>query len=131
MRLAPLVAALLLPLAACASGGGGRGATGYNSNVITADEIEQSGAENVLVLVKSLRPNWLRSRGATSVMAEGALVAYLDGTRLGGPEMLREVTTEGIASVRFYDAASATVRFGAGHQHGAIQAISLVGATAP
>jgi hypothetical protein len=99
--------------------------------VITADEIERSTAENVLVLVHSRRPNWLRGRGGTSILAEGELIAYLDGTRLGGAAELRQVTTDGIAMVRFYDAPSATIRFGSGHQHGAIQVVSLVGGAAP
>lgn len=131
MRLpARRLAALALPLAvlACAPAAGPGRTAGFDSDVITADEIAESGAENVLVLVSSRRPNWLRSRGSTSVYAEGRLMAYLDGTRLGGAEALREVTTDGIAMVRFYDAPSATMRFGAGHPHGAIQVISLVGA---
>jgi hypothetical protein len=127
-----LVAALAVaaPLAAvaCATGPRHPGAVvRYQDDVITADEIERSTAENVLDLVRSRRPNWLRGRGGTSILAEGELIAYLDGTRLGGAQELRQVTTDGIAMVRYYDAASATIRFGSGHQHGVIQVVSLVG----
>ena len=129
-RRAPAVALAALLLAgalACGRGPAHPGAVvRYQDDVITADEIERSSAENVLVLVHARRPNWLRGRGGTSILNEGELMAYLDGTRLGGAEELRQVTTDGIAMVRYHDAASATIRFGSGHQHGAIEVVSLV-----
>jgi hypothetical protein len=120
-----LVAAVLVT--ACAGGPRHPGAVvRYQDDVITAEEIERTTAENVLVLVHSRRPSWLRGRGNTSILAEGELIAYLDGTRLGGADELRLVTTDGIAMVRYYDPSSATIRFGTGHQHGVIQVVSLV-----
>jgi hypothetical protein len=129
---AALALAAVLPLAGCGTGPRHPDAlVRYQDDVITADEIERTTAENVLVLVSSRRPNWLRGRGGTSFLAEGELIAYLDGTRLGGAQELRQVTTDGIALVRYFDAASATIRFGSGHQHGVIQVISLVGGATP
>jgi hypothetical protein len=133
MRRAPLPLVLALAAAAVTSaaacGGGARhpgAVVRYQDDVITAEEIERTSAENVLVLVHSRRPGWLRGRGSTSILAEGELIAYLDGTRLGGAQELRLVTTDGIAMVRYYDPSSATIRFGTGHQHGVIQVVSLV-----
>lgn len=110
--------------------------------VLTADEVRQAGvAGSVYDVVFALRQHWLSTRGVelsetpsvtldergaqvTSAVA-AALVTYLDNVRLGDQEQLRAVPISGVLAVRYYDAAQATLRFGAGHRHGVIQVITI------
>jgi hypothetical protein len=117
-----------------AGSGGGAGPSAHS--VITLEEMEQSRYGNTYELVQSLRPAWLRPRGAQSVgeAARGSgvggqvavqagqeqLLVYLDRARLGGPEVLRQIDPLNIGSITFLDRAQATYRFGPGHLHGVI-----------
>lgn len=91
-----------------------------NQNLITRDEILHSGFSNAYDLVQKLRPLWLTKRGEVSFFQQTDVVVYLDGTRLGGPESLKDLNSTDIESLRFLDARQATLRFGSGHVHGAI-----------
>jgi len=105
---------------------------------ITAEEITRSGINgNVYDLVKSLRRNWLNFRGfdtfaegpgsaSTVVSEEPNLVVYLDNARLGPTTQLYNVPIAGVIGVRYYDAAEATYKWGAGHTHGAIQVLTVI-----
>lgn len=74
--------------------------------------------------IQSLRPTWLRPRGTDSIRNPSRVWVYRDGSRLGGVEMLRNMSTADIAEIRFYDAASATQRWGMGHGAGVISIIT-------
>lgn len=91
-----------------------------SSTVISPDEIRASTATNAFELLESLRPNWLQARGLQSLQGEGQLAVYLNGIRIGGPEELRSMALNGLTSVRYLDARTATQRWGTGHPHGAI-----------
>ena len=90
-------------------------------NLISLAEIQAVRTDNAYELVRTLRPMWLRKRGSNSVHYDGDIVVYLNETRFGGPEALRQVETISITSIRYYDPGAANFRFGSGHQHGAIQ----------
>jgi len=123
-------------LATGCAGAVGGGAASSDRSVITLEEIQQGRYSNSYELVQSLRPAWLRVRGAQSVgeAARGSgaggqvsvqagqdqLVVYLDRARLGGPESLRQIDPLNIGSITFLDRAQANYRFGPGHLHGAI-----------
>ena len=47
-------------------------------------------------------------------------MVYLDGTRVGERDALRDIQTVEIETMQFLDARQATFRFGAGHVNGAI-----------
>ena len=110
---------------------------------ITAEEIARSGINgNVYELVKSLRRNWLNFRGfdtfaegpgsaSTVVSEEPNLVVYLDNARLGPTTQLYNVPVAGVIGVRYYNAAEATYKWGAGHTHGAIQVLTVVDSATP
>ena len=91
-----------------------------NTNLITQAEIAAAGSSDAYQLVQRLRPIWLRTRGPTSVSQEGDVAVYVDGTHLGTREALRNLWTDDIESIQFLDAGRATLRFGAGHENGAI-----------
>jgi hypothetical protein len=53
--------------------------------------------------VKSLRPLWLNQRGTTSLSRNLPVKVYLDGSLLGGPDALAQITCASISAMRFMD----------------------------
>jgi hypothetical protein len=92
-------------------------------DVITREEIEESTAVTAYDLVANLRPQWLRTRGiSTLAQAAGAedIVVYMNNARLGFPDAMRRVPLGAVQYLQFFTAREATHRWGAGHLHGAI-----------
>jgi len=105
---------------------------------ISREEVEASGLVTAYDVVHALQPQWLRTRGYNSVnegargFADGmrgevtvvpgieALVVYLDNTKMGGPETLRDIQAFNVGSIRFLTPAQASFRWGLNHTHGAI-----------
>jgi hypothetical protein len=96
-----------------------RGPT-VDHHLIAAEEIRAAGYTDAFRVVESLRPQWLRTRGPTSLSPRETVKVYLDGSLLGGPEQLQHITTSSIASIRFFDGNEATQRWGLDHGQGAI-----------
>lgn len=126
-----VLAAAMVTLAACASGGSGASARTQNPSVISLDEIEASSASNAYEVIQRLRPNFLRTRGAvhgtpgaTNAVEMVDLVVYLNENRLGGSDQLRQIATTDIREIRYYNASEATTKWGTGHSAGAIQIVS-------
>ncbi len=72
-------------------------------------------------VIHGLRPEWLRTRGPSSLSGRPEEVQVLiDGIRLGGVRALRSVGTAGVVAVRFYDPISASSRWGPAFGNGAI-----------
>ena len=120
----PLVAllsiAVTLSLASCASQTAS-GSPRAGPNVITAAQLAEaeSDAQNLWQVVERLRPNWLVSRAAT--MRERIdPVVYLDGTRFGDVESLREIPLTGVLAILRVSAQDATLLYGTGHAGGII-----------
>lgn len=93
---------------------------------IGGEEIRGRGVKTAREAVELLRPEWLRGRG-THVIGENSeqtLQVYLDDVRLGGVRFLADVPAQTIRSIHFFDAAAATLRWGAGHSHGVILIIA-------
>ncbi len=116
-----LLLLLLLLLASCGGPGSPTAQAGRtNSSVITMAEIQETNVENVLDLVRSRRPAWLRTRGNQTMQNDAGIVVYLDQSRVGSVDAMRQIHPQDVASVSFLDAAAANYRFGQGHMHGAI-----------
>ncbi|MDQ3388804.1 MAG: hypothetical protein M3483_04800, partial [Gemmatimonadota bacterium] len=108
---------------------------GMNAD-ITREDIVRSGSASVFDVVQSLRPTWLRIRGVSKlgeigtlhgspgnevvIPGEIAIKVYMDGARMGGVESLRQLPAVSVGAIQHFDAAAATLRFGSGHEHGAI-----------
>src|SRR5688572_10306716 len=91
-------AALLLLLAGC---GAARGpGSSANRNVLSFEEMQQAGYTDAFTTVQSLRPQWLVKRGATSSRVQ-TIKVYLDGSLLGPPESLRQITTRSISQIHY------------------------------
>lgn len=112
-------AALVLALALGACAAKAPGSPRPNPNLITRAEIEQEGPSSAYDLVQKLRPTWLLERNRSFSQAT-QVVVYLDGTRLGGPDELRNLSTTDLEKLEYLDERRATARFGAGHVNGAI-----------
>lgn len=103
-----------------------------NLNVITEEEITATSATNAYELIQHLRPNYLRTRGAVhgAPTADGNhleavdLVVYLNETRFGGSDQLRQIAFSDIREIRYYSASEATTKWGTGHSAGAIQVVT-------
>jgi hypothetical protein len=92
-------------------------------NKISTEEIaEKQSAQNAYDLIKALRPQWLSSRGPTSIMqAEVGIVVYRGASKLGSVDELRSIPADQVAEMRWYSAGDATMRFGTDHPSGAIE----------
>jgi len=125
-----VLAAVMIALVACASGGGPSAKT-QNPSVISQDEIEESSASNAFEVIQRLRPSFLRTRGAVhgtpgaaNAMEMVDLVVYLNENRLGGTDQLRQIATTDIREIRYFNSSEATTKWGTGHSAGAIQTVS-------
>jgi hypothetical protein len=71
--------------------------------------------------VEALRPNWMQTRGANTLLtAQAQVVVYLNDTRLGGVDTLKQITTPAIVAIRHFDGRAATARWGLDHGQGVI-----------
>ena len=80
--------------------------------VITADELAESGAMNLFDAVQRLRPEWLRAGGARS-FGNGSgsytdVVVYQNNAQMGGLDALRQMGVEMAQSLRYLDGTSAS-----------------------
>ncbi len=103
-------------------------------HLITQEEVAQSAATNLHDLIRAARPMWLRMRagarlqvtgtpapgGALNELAPQEIFVYVDGVKFGNQESLRSLSTHDVGSLQFFDASSATQRWGTGHPNGAI-----------
>lgn len=112
--------AIVLTVTACASSGsatpkpdvaGGKESQTSSPDYVTSIEIDKTSAANAYELISRLRPRWLASTGGATKLGGGAttsvVAVYLDGFRVGVRENLRSISSNGILSMRWYDAARA------------------------
>jgi len=87
---------------------------------LTKEQIAENHFNTAYDAVEALRSNWLRARGTDSFQTPSEVLVYLDNTRLGGTDTLREIAANTIYYMRFYDGVAATGRWGIGHAAGVI-----------
>jgi len=114
------VLALAPTLLGCGGAVGTRTDARQDQRTITAEEMEAAGYTDAFSVVQALRPQWLWTRGATTVNLQESIKVYLDGSLMGGPEQLRQIQVRSISSIRFLDGLEATNRWGLDHGLGAI-----------
>ncbi|MBI4502291.1 MAG: hypothetical protein HY700_14170 [Gemmatimonadetes bacterium] len=90
---------------------------------ITAEEIAaKQTAQTAYDLVQALRPTWLSSRGATTILLEETGISvYVDGTKRGSIDELRSIPRDQVQEMRFLSATDAATRYGLNNQSGAIE----------
>ena len=112
-----LLVAAFVTACASAAGGGQR----MDRNLLTREQILETNRQNAYEVVESLRSNWLRTRGPTSLTSQDAQVqVYIDDNRLGTVETLRTIATSMVQYIRWYDGIAATGRWGLDHGAGVI-----------
>lgn len=96
-----------------------------NDTQLTRSELAATNAGNLYDAIAKLRPQWLSSRGATSVTdaSPTGVDVYMNGTFLGKADYLRDVRLQDVSSVTYWDAGQASARFGMGHSRGVIEII--------
>jgi len=139
------VAVLTLGATGCGSSAPAAASAGSgpkpSATLITADEIARLSVLTGYEVVQKLRPAMLSQRQIASLhgqggmakdappvkgtdVASGQVVVYLDGTRLGDVEQLRGITASSIATLRYYSASEAQLKWGSNHPAGVIEVIS-------
>jgi len=107
-------------------------------SVLTTDELRTNHDQYLYDIVQRLRPEWLRTRGASSISGgvmgspdADQVQVYVGQVRLGGPGVLERLETSAATSLKYYTPAQAQQAFGPGHPNGAIQVLSVPPATPP
>lgn len=120
---------VLFLLFGCASSGTAVPGAGVGSermsdpDFILRDEIVSSNANSAYALVRDRRPQWLQTRGLTTVRqaaGQDGIKVYMDNARLGDLDAMRGVGLASVEYLQFFTAREATQRWGAGHLNGAI-----------
>jgi CRISPR/Cas system-associated exonuclease Cas4 (RecB family) len=96
-----------------------------NPNQLMQSELAAVNSDNLYDAIAKLRPEWLSSRGPTSVTdaAPTMVDVYMNGTLLGKADYLRQVRLLDVSEVRYWDAGQASARFGMGHPRGVLEII--------
>ena len=117
----------LATVIACASSGTSASNPPHTDrNVILANELASVPQGNLFEVIQRLRPNFLRSRGESSIAIQGAdyPTVYMDGRVYGDVGSLRQIVSSQVEAVRYYDAPSAQQRFGMISGSGVIEVTS-------
>jgi hypothetical protein len=103
------------------------GTTGnVQSDVLTAEEIATTDAQNAYDAISLKRPFFLKSRihNAPSGKTAGYPVVYMDRIYYGDLESLRNISVATIKEIRYLDSNAATVEFGAGRSGGILMVLT-------
>jgi hypothetical protein len=113
--------ALLLLLAACSANPEGAGVRRSGSNdLILREEIAAVDRANAYETIEYLRPQWLRMRSDQSAIRQGGIVVYLNETRFGDLNSLRQIAARDIQRMERFNTTAASQRWGPGHSEGVI-----------
>lgn len=98
------------------------------SNVITFDEIVAANASNVYDLIVRIRPEYLRDRGAVSILTKkrARAMVFLNDQEYGELETMRNLPADRIGEVHYFSGSDAVARFGSQYGGGVIQLVSRV-----
>ena len=121
LRALVLLAASTTGLVVGCAGASIQGRSGQgNGTTLTQTELGTTNANNLYDALVKLRPEWLSSRGATSVTdaTPTGVDVYMDGTFLGKADYLRDVRLMDVRKVTYWNAGQASARFGMGHPRG-------------
>lgn len=78
-------------------------------DVITREELAQTGTANLYEAVERLRPHWMRGQGGYNLGGGGhTVVVYQNETQLGALEALRSLNLEFAEELRYLDSTQAS-----------------------
>ena len=120
----------VLAVLVCGCSSTHEGTTGRaQGDVLTAEEIATTDAQNAYDAISLKRPFFLKSRGMRSLhdvpnpeagQTVEFPVVYLDRMYYGDLESLRNISVTVIKEIRYLDFNAATIQFGTGHTGGII-----------
>ena len=119
----PIAIATGLVLTAC-SMNPAPGTSGDRSR-LSGEELAATNSQMVYEALELLRPEWLTGRGPISLTdaAEARPNVYINGSRMGDLDYLRQVYVTEVAELRYWPAGEAGARFGMGNPRGVIEVI--------
>lgn len=103
--------ALLLAVGGCASGSGG-GGSNDSSGALTGERLIETRQSNLHDAIQSLRPRWLRARGAATFTGRSEIQVFLNGSPYGNIGSLSSIPLDAVRDVRFISASEAGSRYG-------------------
>jgi hypothetical protein len=116
--------AAIIGSVACASAGSGKG-TGRDYNLITQSEITAQNGTNAWDVISHLRPQYLKTRGRTTIQAPSVANEYasvfMDGQFYGDLNTLRNIASINIRQIRYLPANEAVTRYGMQYGNGVIE----------
>lgn len=115
-----LLAATLIVSGACAASSSASTATRHN--LVTAEQLDRAGDVNLYDALRTLRPNFLRTRApAQGASVEVPIKVYIRGMQMiDGMDHLRQVMARAVQEVEFLEPHQANARFGGGNAGGAL-----------
>lgn len=122
MSTKPLYILTLAGMVACASAGGSGTGTHREHNLITEQEIAESGEMNGLDVVTRLRPMFLKTRGRSTIRGGGSEYAsvFVDGVFFGDLGSLRNIVANQIHEIRYLSGVESVSKYGIRYGSGAI-----------
>ena len=95
-------------------------------NVITQDQIDSSGANNVYELIQRLHGEYLRDRGKISIKMNQheRAVVFLNDHEYGILETMRNIPISRVGEIRYFTGTEAAVKFGSQYGGGVVQLVS-------
>jgi hypothetical protein len=112
-------------LIGCVSTGTQSGSSRGSGTTLTREQLSTTNADNLYDAINKLRPNWLTSRGPTSVTdaTPTSVDVFMGNNYLGKADYLHQVRPGDVTEVAYFDPGSAAARFGMGHPRGVIELI--------
>ena len=77
-------------------------------------------------VVRAIHPNWLVKRSPSNSRTPTSIWVYVDGSKYGDINWLRNVTGSSVGSIQRIDAGTATTRWGTGHSEGVLYVTTYV-----
>jgi len=107
----------------CASAGTQGGSSRGSGSSLTVEQLSTVNADNLYDAIVKLRPNWLTSRGPTSVSdpTPSSVDVFMGNNFLGKADYLQQIRPGDVSEVRYWDPGAAAARFGMGHPRGVIE----------
>jgi hypothetical protein len=126
MRYLGLFLGLVLCFEGCAASAAG--GVGSSRDLITREQIAEIQAITAYDAIRTLHPQWLRARGQMTSATSGTALTptvMLDGTRMGGLDVLALYQVGDIFEIRYLDQGKAGIRYGMGFPRGVIEITSI------
>lgn len=118
-----VVLGLAAVLGGCASTGSS--SVRSRSDVLTREEIMSVPVGNLYEVIQRLRPRWLSVRSSGVGALSTTIAVYQDQVRLGDLEILRQISPQGVKSIRYLDRSTAQMSLPGNWTPGTVGAIVI------